>query len=373
MRFKKKILSLLQLPPPIHGHAVMNEIFATNPLLGDAFAITVIPMRFAKDFSDLGKLQFRKFMRLIQIVMTVLFAYLRSKPDMIYFTLTPHGKNFYRDLLFVLFFKQFRVPLILHLHGKGVREGCQKKWKRWLYRWVFRHSFVIHHSPLLYEDVAPVVLPERVRYVPLGIPNVVSGEDFLGLMESRKKEVFPKILFMSSMTESKGPLTLVDALSRLKASGYTFQALFAGVAADHSFLGHFHQRVRQHHLENEVHYVGFADAEKKREWLCRANIFVHPTWLDSFGLVLLEAMQFGLPVIASHEGAIPDIVTDEGTGFLFPKKDTAALTRHLETLIKDPALRLEMGGRGRQRFLDLYTENHFAKRLQSALDEIPLN
>ncbi len=64
-------------------------------------------------------------------------------------------------------------------------------------------------------------------------------------------------------------------------------------------------------------------------------------------LVLLEAMQYSLPVVSTPEGAIPDVVDDGVTGFLVPQRDTSALADKLEVLIKDPDLRVKNGSRGK--------------------------
>ncbi len=89
-------------------------------------------------------------------------------------------------------------------------------------------------------------------------------------------------------------------------------------------------------------------------WLRRAELFVHPARWEGFGLVLLEAMLAGLPIVATRVSSIPEIVADGETGLLVPPGDSVALGRALERLLDDPALatRLGKGGlaRARQEF-----------------------
>jgi glycosyltransferase involved in cell wall biosynthesis len=78
-------------------------------------------------------------------------------------------------------------------------------------------------------------------------------------------------------------------------------------------------------------------------------------------------MQWRLPVVATIEGSIPEIVADGETGYLVPKRDHLALADRLERLITDPARRAEMGDRGRERYLARYTVEQFEQKLSATL------
>jgi starch synthase len=79
------------------------------------------------------------------------------------------------------------------------------------------------------------------------------------------------------------------------------------------------------------------------------HIFVHPGDPEPFGLVNIEAMASGKPVVAFDHGALPEIVLHGETGILVPPKDPAGLAQAVISLLKDPHLCSEMGQRGRQR------------------------
>jgi glycosyltransferase involved in cell wall biosynthesis len=83
----------------------------------------------------------------------------------------------------------------------------------------------------------------------------------------------------------------------------------------------------------------------------RATVFVLPTLREAFGLSLLEAMGFGLPVVATRLEAIPEIVADGETGLLVPPRDADALGKALCALLADPARARRMGAAGRARAL----------------------
>lgn len=91
-----------------------------------------------------------------------------------------------------------------------------------------------------------------------------------------------------------------------------------------------------------------------RALFARASVFALPTRREAFGLVLLEAMAFGLPVVASRLEAIPEIVSDGETGLLVPPGDTAALARALSDLLSDPVRARLLGAAGRARVAERF-------------------
>jgi glycosyltransferase involved in cell wall biosynthesis len=80
-----------------------------------------------------------------------------------------------------------------------------------------------------------------------------------------------------------------------------------------------------------------------------ADLFVMPSPTETLGLVVIEAMAAGLPVVAARRGGIPDLVADGATGILYDFDEPGMLTSALRSLVDDPLLRLQMGMAGRQR------------------------
>lgn len=88
---------------------------------------------------------------------------------------------------------------------------------------------------------------------------------------------------------------------------------------------------------------------------------------ECFPLVLLEAMEHGLPCISTTEGGIPGIVDDGKTGFLVPKHDVAVLADKILLLLNDSVLRSNMGKVGREKFEKEFTLEVFEKRMVEIL------
>ena len=97
-------------------------------------------------------------------------------------------------------------------------------------------------------------------------------------------------------------------------------------------------------------------------WMNAFDLFVHAPRLEAFGLVLLEAMASGLPVVATRVGGIPDIVWDGHTGLLVPVDSPDQLADAIQHLISEPKIRGEMAAAGEKRAVTEFTAERYADR-----------
>jgi glycosyltransferase involved in cell wall biosynthesis len=107
-----------------------------------------------------------------------------------------------------------------------------------------------------------------------------------------------------------------------------------------------------------------------RDWLERADAFVHSSRWEGFGIVLLEAMLAGLPIVATRVSAVPEVVVDGETGLLVEAGDHAGLARHLETLLSDRGRAAALGAAGRRRALTEFSVDRMANRTLALYDEV---
>lgn len=98
-------------------------------------------------------------------------------------------------------------------------------------------------------------------------------------------------------------------------------------------------------------------------------MFALPSRGEGFGMVYLEAMACGKPVIGGAHGGAPEVIEDGVTGYLVPHGDAAQLATSIETLLSDPSLAQKMGERGRQRLEREFRFTVFAKSLKKIVRE----
>jgi len=110
-------------------------------------------------------------------------------------------------------------------------------------------------------------------------------------------------------------------------------------------------------------------ARLQREFYPRADAFVMPSHAEGFGFTNVEALSFGLPVVSSRVGAIPEVVLEEVTGLLVAADDITGLAARMERLAVDPAAAARMGAAGREDFLARFTLDRFRSELGRVYQE----
>ncbi len=363
---RPRLLAIVQLPPPVHGVTVMNQVFLSSVCVQNAFDLDVLPVRFATSMADLGHVSFRKVILTTGLALRLMLKCMHARPDSAYFTLVPVGFAYYRDLILLAVLKTFGVPIIFHLHGRGIRSAASHRLNRMLYRWTFKRAVVIHLSPRLYSDISEFVPPERCFFVPNATSGALSPSPPKRRPESKSP---PHIVFLSNMRREKGPIVLLRALGQMALQDLSFRASFAGAWVGDSTQRQFFELRARLGLEDRVQYVGPRYGPDKEKLLASASVFVFPTFHPSecFPLVVLEAMSYGLPIVATSEGAIPDMVEDGVNGFLVPQRNDEALAERLGRLLSEPAMCASMGERGRQKFVEQYTLSCFDANISAIL------
>ncbi len=151
-----------------------------------------------------------------------------------------------------------------------------------------------------------------------------------------------------------------DALQAFAGTRSEFPEARLLIAGDGPLRAQLESEATQAGLTGSVRFLGWRDDVP--QLLAACDLFLMPSLWEGFGLVLLEAMAQGLPVVASRVSAIPEIVVAGETGLLAPPRDVPALREALLTLLRDPPLARHMGLMGMERL-----ETHFSE--QRMLDE----
>ena len=363
----KRALFLLHFPPPIHGSSIVGQTIRKSEVINQSFDCRHVNLGTSTSIDEIGKGGIRKVLRFLFILGKVLQQLIVFRPQLGYIAITAKGGAFYKDSVVVMLFKLFRVKLVYHLHNKGVSTRQEKWFDNLLYRFVFKNANVILLSKYLYPEIQKYVPETRVYYCPNGIPEnqVESGK---WKVESSEPV---EILFLSNLIESKGVFVLLEACKLLYNKDIHFNCCFIGGEGDIT-AQQLKEKIEALGLENKVKYVGKKYGTEKSSYWQKASIFILPTYYDyeCFPLVLLEAMQYSLPVVSTYEGGIPDVVEDGVTGFLVPQKDVPALADKLEILIKNPELRNQMGAAGRKKYEEKFTLERFEGRMVAILNEV---
>jgi len=347
---------------------MVGQAIKESRVVNNAFDCRYINLSLSDRVDTIGKNSFEKVWRYISLLGQVIRQLRTFKPDLCYLTIQVYGIGFYKDLPLVLLSKLFGIKIVYHLHNKGVSNRQHRFWDNRLYRLAFNKAEVILLANTLYPDIQKYVPRDRIHICANGVKeekHQIKSQEH----KAQSKIASANILFLSNLIESKGVFVLLKACQILKNTGVRFQCTMAGGEGDISEQ-QLNAKIIALNLEDTVSYAGSKYGAEKEQLLADADIFVHPSFSDCFPLVLLEAMQQGLPIVSTFEGAIPEIVADGVTGFLVPQQDAKALAEKLEILITNSELRAQMGAAGRSRYEHNYTLEIFEKRINEILRSI---
>ncbi len=175
------------------------------------------------------------------------------------------------------------------------------------------------------------------------------------------------ILFTGRVAPQKGLDVLLKSLKHLKAS---FHLVVDGDGPD---LGRTRKLARELEIEDRVEFVGWAPREKHLAYYQRASVVVVPSvWPEPFGMVGIEAMSCGKPVVAFNVGGIPEWLEHGVTGFLVKPYDVKEMAEKIDYLLENPDVAREMGMRGREKVEREFNKEIHLKKLtmlyQDAMD-----
>ena len=185
------------------------------------------------------------------------------------------------------------------------------------------------------------------------IPNGVDVERFHPAVQPFEQWREPgrvNLLFVGRLDPRKGVQLLLDAMPEVveRTSGRARLLIVGDSYLRQKFENSVSPAVRKH-----VRFLGHVPSADLARWYATGDIFVSPaSGNESFGIVLLEAMACGRPVVASDIPGYHSVVVPDVNGLMFPPGDRAALARALATLVDDPERRQALATRGRARALE---------------------
>lgn len=258
------------------------------------------------------------------------------------------GGSFWRKAVFSELARLFGVPVVLHLHGSGMEVfyNAQGGWGRKQIRRQLEKADRIVVLSESWRDFVCRVAPGAkievvVNYVRLP-PASACCKPHDGL----------RILFLGLLGHRKGIYDLLPAFKRALVNVPGMRLLVGGNGEVAETL----EAIREHGLADAVEMLGWVAGEAKEQQLSTADVFVLPSYNEGLPISLLEAMSYGVPVISTRVGGIPELVRDGIDGYLIEAGDQAALEDRLGRLASDAALRSRMGEAARHRVATVFSD-----------------
>ena len=212
-------------------------------------------------------------------------------------------------------------------------------------------------------DVNPAIIPFGAAVEPRG--------EEAGRVRERNQGPF-ELLFVGRLVERKGVRVLLDALARLSDRG----DVFLRIVGDGPKREALEAQAAELGIGGRVRFTGTLSEEDLAEHFARCDALVLPAVVDAkgdtegLGVVLIEAMSYGKPVIASGVGGIVDVVQHGRNGLLVPPNDAEALAGAISTLLSHPQRAKTMGLQGRDDVQDAFSWESIMDRLVQIYESI---
>jgi N-acetyl-alpha-D-glucosaminyl L-malate synthase BshA len=243
------------------------------------------------------------------------------------------------------------LPVITTLHGTDITlVGADRS-----YLPITRYGIVQSDGVTAISNYLKNATKEIFQFDKIDvIPNFVCQTDYqrhpvAELKRMLAPEFEPLLVHVSNFRPVKRPVDCVEILSRVLKTGIRTRLVMVGDGTERTNAEH---RARCLGISDKCTFVG--KQPKIVDYLSASDVLLLPSEQESFGLAALEAMACELPVVASRVGGVPEVVTDQETGFLSDVGDVDKMAADVATLLTDNGLRLMMGKRARESAVSRY-------------------
>lgn len=270
--------------------------------------------------------------------------------------------------------KLFRIPLVLNFHGAELLLIRKKKWVKPLLKFAIGQAQAVFANSSFTAGKIKALRNVDVEWSPYGT-TLETGE----ISAEPTQAPHPvngkfKILFVGRHIERKGICYLIEAAKYLPRD--QFEICIVGVGDLTDKLKTQAAEVSTTPDAANIIFTGKLSPEELANEYKTANVFTLPAIVDSkgdtegLGVVLIEAMELGLPVVASNVGGIPDVVVDGVSGILVPEKDPEALANAYKRLAAEPELQKQLLEGARKRIDECFNWSKIVERQIAVYEKI---
>lgn len=254
--------------------------------------------------------------------------------------------------------KAYKCALVATTHGADTRVWLKRTAGRRAILNACRQNvpIICVSDKLKQELVRAGATTDNLFVIPNGMDfnKVHTGQNHL----SDKYAGMTVILGVGNLKHTKGFDLFLHAMAMLRQEFPSIRGVIVGDGVERQKLINLHRNLK---LDGIVDIVGAKDPLETMAYMDACDIFCLPSWSEGFGIVYLEAMAHGKPVVAVEGEGISEIVREHKAGVLVAPRNAQDVAQKLKSLIIDPINRNRMGEVGRQAVIDLFSWHHCAR------------
>lgn len=277
------------------------------------------------------------------------------------------GMSFYRKMPFIYMAYCAKIPVVNHIHGADFEEfytKARRKKKERIKRVYQKCTVLIALSEEWKERLSQIVPAEKIRI----IENYsLFHED--ALRERLRRECNNRILFLGEIGERKGCYDIPDVTVKVLEKVPEAKVVIGGKgsAKDESAV---RKLFTDRKISESIVFTGWVWGEEKERLLREADVFFLPSYQEGMPMAILDAMGYGLPIISTKVGGIPEIVHDGENGFCCSAGDIEGMADKILSLLIDDKKRMSAAKRSIAIIRKSYSLDKHLERLEKAYEEI---
>lgn len=265
-------------------------------------------------------------------------------------------KHHFLLALFAKWFTKAKTTMIIHHFPFYDQNGLSWKFNKWLMcKYTNLIDSIIVPSPFTH-DVAKSLFPNKtIHYIPLPFERVLKKSDC-------KED--GNLLYVGTIDERKGLSYLVDAISYLD-NKEVIHLNIVGEVTDQLYYQKLQQKIHALGLSDNIHFLGRVSNKELAICYQKAEIFTFPSLLEGYGIVLIEALNNGIPIICFDNSAMPYTVKDGENGFLAKNKDAKDMASKIQLLVGNKPLRKKLQKGIEETVMKLKTQADFKEGIET--------
>lgn len=246
---------------------------------------------------------------------------------------TASNTDFIRSSIYVYISRLFQKQVILHIHG-GKFEDFYLKNKRLVKTTCIKCQALVTVSNYFVCFLKNTNLNNNIFL----IPNCIN-EPSRTLIYSKAKEPL-NLLYMGKIDENKGIFHLLEIISKNKCE--LVGKVILNIAGNGD-VNRLSKIIEENDMQGYVKYHGWADENKKNELLSVSDVYIQLSEFESFGISILEAMSYGLPIITTGVGGVTDLVEDKINGLIVKREDDESIRKAIMFFVDNVFVRKKNG------------------------------
>lgn len=255
-----------------------------------------------------------------------------DRPDIVHMH-SSFGPSFYRSLPFIYMSSWAKKPMINHIHGsefdKLYTNASERKKKLVRKAWGKCNRFIVLSES--WKERFSEVIPNEKMTV---IENYSIVKDGIN-----RSQCHNQVLFLGAINQMKGCYDMVDVTKRVAEVVPDIKMVVAGAGE----IEQVKSKAIAEGVAEHFAFPGWVRGEQKEKLLKESDVFFLPSYTEGMPMSVLDAMGYGLPIVASNVGGIPRLVHEGENGFMREPGDTAGFAEAIIQIMTSDAMRINMG------------------------------